>query len=216
MLVQEFISSGSLPDNVLETELLKTFWDLPCDPYMRGGDNYRYRAFGRGVLERGGIDWVNDTNFFQSEDLNSYQGGVGRHFAPLSKVVKQCIPCLISYMPEVKRLIGECKCDLGCHQIRITSSTNKIGKPAPEGFHKDGFDYVAIVSVDKNNLCGGVTLVKDEEGGELVYESELEQRSYVFLDDRRCLHYTSPVVGKVPGVGYRDVFVFTFLLKDVD
>lgn len=95
------------------------------------------------------------------------------------------------------------------HQFRI-DTTDGIGRPTPEGAHRDGVDYVAILFVGRANIKGGESRVFDA-GGPFGQRFTLSQPwTLVLLDDERIVHETTPVqpTGDVPG--YRDTLVLTF------
>ncbi len=44
--------------------------------------------------------------------------------------------------------------EMGIHQIRVVASKDEQGEPAPEGIHKDGFDYVGIFCINRDGISG--------------------------------------------------------------
>ena len=53
-------------------------------------------------------------------------------------VASNIIPTLAAQLPGDEFTIG-------VHQIRIIANDDDMGKPAPEGIHRDGFDFVAVI-----------------------------------------------------------------------
>src|SRR3546814_3467424 len=49
------------------------------------------------------------------------------------------------------------------HQFRIDTSDG-IGRPTPEGAHRDGVDFVAVLLVDRSGIRGAETRVFDANG----------------------------------------------------
>lgn len=194
----------------LPETLFASFESLNQDRYMKPGDTYRYRAYSQGQLVGNEIYWYEDCKFIQPPELNAYMGGVNRVFDPLSYLTRSAVQQLIASMPCFEST-GQQKLELGCHQIRITVSEETIGRPAPEGFHRDGFDHVLIVSIAAKNIYGGLTILRaaEEPNSEEIFSSELEPGSALLLDDATVEHYTTPITHKIPGDGFRDVIVIT-------
>lgn len=198
------------PEVFFRPSLLMSFDKLKKDAYMKSGDDYRYRAFAQGTYKGGGVKWAENTEFTQPKSLNTYMGGVERRFDPVESSILGDLAELVSYLigPDTS-YPGELK--IGCHQIRIKVSADMIGKPAPEGFHQDGFDYICLVCVNAINICGGLTLLRTATAVKKEIASVvLEARQGLFIDDRNLEHYTTPISHRIPGDGYRDVLVFTF------
>ena len=93
------------------------------------------------------------------------------------------------------------------HQFRIDTASG-IGRPTPEGAHRDGVDFIAIVLVDRRSVIGGETRVfrlGSAHGERFTLE---EPWSALLLDDTRVVHETSPIQS-AGEVGWRDTLVLT-------
>ena len=109
------------------------------------------------------------------------------------------------------------KFTIGVHQIRIVANDDDMGKPAPEGIHRDGFDFVAVVAVARTNVNGGVTMLVDlDDYNKALFEDTLESGEAIVFDDRIVAHYTTPITPRYPGAASRDVFVVTFSIAQAD
>lgn len=97
---------------------------------------------------------------------------------------------------------------MGCHQIRVTADGESPGFPAPEGFHRDGFEYVAVTCVALRNVSGGHSLVR--AGDEVIFDRPMAPGETLLLNDREVTHYVSPIMPRSPGRAVRDVMVVTF------
>jgi len=86
-------------------------------------------------------------------------GGVIRHFEPLIMESKHYIESIVHRLIKSAK-IPQDDYEIGCHQIRISAENDFNGYPAPEGFHRDGFDYIAIHCVSLNNVNGAISLVR--------------------------------------------------------
>ena len=84
--------------------------------------------------------------------MNRFAGGKLRKFANLDKttiekVIKLIEKNIIKYLDTKKNY------NLGIHFLRIKCGNNFVGYPVPEGWHKDGFDFVIILNVIWNILA---------------------------------------------------------------
>ena len=94
------------------------------------------------------------------------------------------------------------------HQFRIDTAEG-IGRPTPEGAHRDGVDYVAVILVGRNNVRGGETRVFEAQGTAGVRFTMQEPWTTLLLDDARVIHETTPIQADGPG-GVRDTLVITY------
>jgi hypothetical protein len=94
------------------------------------------------------------------------------------------------------------------HQFRIDTADG-IGRPTPEGAHRDGVDFVAVVLVARRQVRGGETRVFDAAGASGVRFTMREPWSMLLMDDARVVHETTPIQphGKE---GTRDTLVITY------
>lgn len=97
------------------------------------------------------------------------------------------------------------------HQFRIEPAKGEIGKPTPEGMHRDGVDWVFVGLIARTGVAGGVTGIGDAEGRALGAFTLTQPLDAVFLDDRRVRHGVTPIEVVAPErPAYRDVLVLTF------
>jgi hypothetical protein len=94
------------------------------------------------------------------------------------------------------------------HQFRIDTEGG-IGRPTPEGAHRDGVDLVAVFLVARDNIKGGETRVFEAEGPSGQRFTLTEPWSLLLLDDERVIHETTPIQ-PVDGHWYRDTLVLTY------
>lgn len=96
------------------------------------------------------------------------------------------------------------------HPFRINTEGG-IGRPTPEGAHRDGVDLVAVLLVDRHNIKGGETRVFDARGPQGVRFTLTEAFSALLLDDERVIHETTPIQplnARQPS--WRDTLVLTY------
>jgi hypothetical protein len=97
------------------------------------------------------------------------------------------------------------------HQFRIEANEGAIGRPTPEGVHRDGVDGAFVMLVNRENVSSGVTQIFDAHGARLGDFTLKDAGDAVFLDDARVFHGVTPIApldSQKPAI--RDVLVITF------
>jgi hypothetical protein len=96
------------------------------------------------------------------------------------------------------------------HSFRIDTSDG-LGRPTPEGAHRDGVDFVAVVFVGRRGVRGGETRIFEADGP-LGVRFTLEQPwTTLLLDDPRVVHESTPIQPLDPAIkGWRDTLVLTY------
>ena len=98
---------------------------------------------------------------------------------------------------------------LEMHQFRIEARPGEVGQPTPEGAHRDGVNFVAVVLVDRQGVRGGETRVFEAEGPHGVRFTLDEPWSALLLDDPRVIHESTPIQPDGDR-GWRDTLVLTY------
>ena len=192
-------------------EVLESFSHLPDDEFLQGDFAFRKRAYSRGALSGNGVTWAPGTDFFQARAINEYAGGVKRAFAPAGTAIREHI-CQVLQTPFYANGLGDACYDFGLHQIRIICDDTHDGHPVPEGYHQDGFDFVAIHNFCRANITGGSSYLRigSKEGDPHALEHDLKSGEILLFNDRRLFHYAAPITNIEPGPGFRDICVLTF------
>jgi hypothetical protein len=94
------------------------------------------------------------------------------------------------------------------HPFRIDTSDG-IGRPTPEGAHRDGVDYVAVILVDRVGVKGGETRIFEAQGSIGLRFTLQDSWSALILNDAKMIHETTPIQ-PIATSGYRDTLVLTF------
>ena len=137
-------------------------------------------------------------------------GGMQRLFEPMPPALLQqaAWPQLLCWLGRVcSNLKGTQPWYVEAHQFRI-DTTDGIGRPTPEGAHRDGVDLVAVFLVERRGVKGGETRVFDAQGPNGQRFTLSEPWSLLLLDDARVIHETTPIQ-PVTAPAYRDTLVVT-------
>ena len=190
---------------------LRAAWDdLPPDQYLKDGGKYRRRRHSCFVVEGAQLTQVEHRAHWQPLAYNALHGGMHRWFEPIrpDTVAQPAWHSLLLWLGRVaSALRGVQPWFVEAHQFRI-DTTDGIGRPTPEGAHRDGVDLVAVFLVDRQGIKGGETRVFDATGPAGVRFTLAEPWSLLLLDDARVVHETTPIQPLDAG-GHRDTLVLT-------
>jgi len=196
-------------------DALKDSWNrLPPDRWLRDGGSYRHRRHDSYVVTTGadaGLRLVQHRAHWQPVEYNALHGGLERWFEPVEDAVRTspAWPALIEGLARVFGAITDtARWFVEAHQFRIDTADG-IGRPTPEGAHRDGVDFVAVILVDRRSVRGGETRVFDAQGPAGVRFVIEEPWSALLLDDARVIHETTPIQPAGES-GWRDTLVLTY------
>jgi hypothetical protein len=191
------------------------FWDaLPPDAHLRDAGRYRRRRHGSFIIDGTELSAVPPRAHWQPVEYNALHGGIERWFEPLpaalttdaawSKLLGALGACA-SALRGARRWFVE------AHAFRIETGAEGIGRPTPEGAHRDGVDMVAVILVARRNVKGGETRVFDARGPQGLRFTLAEAWSVLLLDDERVIHETTPIQPLDPALpAQRDTLVLTY------
>lgn len=193
--------------------------DLPADPYLLDGGHYRRRRHGSFMLEHADdpisahLRSVPQRPHWQPKTYNALHGGLFRHFAPLSTELSAA-PAFVQLLQGLGRLFASARSThtwfIEAHQFRIDTHEG-IGRPTPEGAHRDGVDFIAVLMIARHQIIGGETRVFEAEGMRGVRFTLEEPCSALLMDDTRVIHESTPIQpADKPDAGWRDTLVLTF------
>lgn len=189
----------------------RPLWDdLPPDAYLRDGGRYRRRRHACFVVEGAAVTLAPHRPHWQPVEYNALHGGMQRHFDPMSAalVAQPVWRHLLAWLGQVcSQLKGAQPWYTEAHQFRI-DTTDGIGRPTPEGAHRDGVDLVAVFLVAREGVKGGETRVFDATGPNGQRFTLSEPWSLLLLDDPRVIHESTPIQPVADG-GHRDTLVVT-------
>ena len=192
--------------------MVKSYFNLPLDNYLGEGQIFRERGFSKVLFSGTKPNVVGETNFFQDEEINRYAGGIDRKYDLVEPTV--CQDFIDLYRNYIGPVFYNPNCEVGFHQIRVLCDDSFVGHPVPEGWHTDGFDFVAMTCVAASNFTGGTSRIRSNLGSDHDFFSKILQPSEMLIfNDRRYFHHTDPITNQVAGkIGYRDILVITILM----
>jgi len=185
--------------------------DLQPDRYLKDGGNYRKRRHSCFVVEGDSVLQAPHRAHWQSLDYNALHGGMQRWFEPITAAVIDApvwTHLLRGLAKQFSQLRSEPRWYVEAHQFRIDTSDG-IGRPTPEGAHRDGVDFVAVFMVDRDGIKGGETRVFEADGPNGQRFTLTAPWSLLLLDDARVIHESTPIQ-PLAGAGHRDTLVLTY------
>jgi len=191
--------------------LVPSWDDLPTDQYLKDGGHYRRRRHACCVVDGGAVRPVAHRAHWQPLEYNALHGGMRRWFEPvLADTLAQPAwnPLLQALAALCSQLKGQQPWFVEAHQFRI-DTTDGIGRPTPEGAHRDGVDLVAVFLVARQGIKGGETRVFDATGPNGQRFTLSEPWSVLLLDDARVIHESTPIQPIDAAGGHRDTLVVT-------
>ena len=195
-----------------ELASLTPSWNsLPLDNYLRDGGRYRRRRHSCFIVDGQRVEAVAHRAHWQPIEYNALHGGLERWFEPmLDEVVQQpaWLRLLSALALPFATLRGEKRWFVEAHQFRI-DTTDGIGRPTPEGAHRDGVDFVAVLMIERFGIKGGETRVFEADGPNGLRFTMTEPWTTLLLDDSRVVHESTPIQPTAEG-GHRDTLVLTF------
>jgi hypothetical protein len=201
-----------LQQPLAELLALHQFWDqLPPDQHLKDGGRYRRRRHSCWVLEADAARQVPHRAHWQSLDYNALHGGIERWFDPIEPAMASA-PAWINLLQHLAGLAdtlrGPQAWSAEAHPFRI-DTTDGIGRPTPEGAHRDGVDLVAVMLLDRHGVKGGETRVFQADSPQGQRFTLTEPGSLLLLDDQRVIHEATPIQPLGKGPAYRDTLVIT-------
>ena len=193
--------------------------DLELDPYMADGGRYRKRRHAvfqtgpAGAIQRGPRQ-----PHYQSVEYNPLNGGIARWFEPVAPDVgsgptmRTILECCRSFFSAAAPDVSVWHIEV--HQFRIEARLGELGRPTPEGLHRDGVDYVLVLLIQRRNIASGTTMIYGKEGRELGSFTLTNPFDAALVDDTRVFHGVTPVRALDPSLpAHRDVLVVTFAAR---
>ena len=224
LLPPDFAASLQLPTpQWIEgwNQLTGSWGRLPPDAHLKDGGHYRRRRHACFIQEfpSGALTQTPHRAHWQPTDYNALHGGFERWFDPVEPAVAQA-PAWIALLSSLGSLFAQVRpvprWYVEAHQFRIDTAGG-VGRPTPEGAHRDGVDFVVVLMVARRGVKGGETRVFDAHGPDGVRFLMQEPLTALLLDDERVIHETTPIFpadgqeeDKEGQGGLRDTLVLTY------
>ncbi|WP_298923475.1 2OG-Fe dioxygenase family protein [uncultured Ramlibacter sp.] len=194
---------------------LEPLWhELPPDTYLKDGGRYRRRRHSCFIADGAQLADAPQRPHWQPVEYNALHGGMERWFEPMQSQATAA-PAWRQLMLALARVSSALKGPqpwfVEAHQFRI-DTTDGIGRPTPEGAHRDGVDLVAVFLVGREGIKGGETRVFEADGPAGQRFTLTEPWSLLLLDDERVIHESTPIQ-PLAEAGHRDTLVVTCRAK---
>jgi hypothetical protein len=199
---------------LVELTALATSWQrLAPDAYLKDGGKYRKRRHASYLVDSAGVHRVPHRAHWQPLEYNALHGGMQRWFEPVEPATHTAAwSALLRWMASLaSQLRSPQPWYAEAHQFRIDTEGG-IGRPTPEGAHRDGVDLVAVFLVAREGVKGGETRVFEADGPSGQRFTLTEPWSVLLLDDARVVHETTPIQPTASDA-YRDTLVITLRAK---
>ncbi|MER5954967.1 2OG-Fe dioxygenase family protein [Streptomyces sp. NPDC001893] len=210
------------PDCARAFEEFRAAWeDLPADSYLPAGGAYRRRRHSKFLLSPRGLVRLLGAGYHQSAEANPLIGGKVREFAPFREheADNRFFRALVHHNAAT---FDQCArqappfWEVDAHLIRVTATADTQGRPSPEGRHRDGFDYITLHHVGRENVTGGrTTLYAGADGPPIAATTFCSPLDSLYADDARILHDVTPVSVAAPAAyGHRDMLLMSFKARE--
>lgn len=187
-------------------------WDhLELDNYLKDGGRYRRRRHSCFIQDEAKLTQSPHRAHWQPLEYNALHGGMHRLFEPVQPETA-ADPAWRGLLSSIAAICsgvrGKQSWYIEAHQFRI-DTTDGIGRPTPEGAHRDGVDYVAVLLIGRHGIKGGETRIFEAAGPNGKRFTMTEPWTMLLLDDATVIHESTPIQ-PVDRHGHRDTLVLTF------
>jgi len=195
-----------------ELQALAPSWDhLELDNYLKDGGRYRRRRHSCFVDSGDALTQTAHRAHWQPVEYNALHGGMHRLFEPVedATIAQPAWQRLLRALGAVcSRVKGAQPWYVEAHQFRIDTADG-IGRPTPEGAHRDGVDFVAVILIGRAGIKGGETRVFEANGPRGQRFTMTEPWTMLLLDDAAVIHESTPIQ-PLEEHGHRDTLVLTW------
>jgi hypothetical protein len=178
-------------------QFLPEWQELPVDPYFLGSTPTRFRRHAQFDFDAdsNSLAWRQINGYFQPIEFNPVFGGMVRHFAPFEPTPARDLMARSLISLAAKRVFGlSGQWFINMHLVRVVSEPGIEAWPAPEGPHRDGYEFIEIHFVEKDNEIGGRNRILNDEHEELASLTLQDPLDTLYMDDRRYVHDVTPIV----------------------
>ena len=197
-----------------DLDALAPGWDrLVLDNYLKDGGHYRRRRHSCFIDDgaQPALTQAPHRAHWQPVQYNALHGGMHRLFEPIepATIAQPAWNALLRALGQVCSSVrGKQRWFVEAHQFRI-DTLGGIGRPTPEGAHRDGVDFVAVLLVGRSNIKGGETRIFEAAGHGGKRFTMFEPWTMLLLDDAAVIHESTPIQPTGEN-GHRDTLVLTW------
>ncbi|MDI9333689.1 MAG: 2OG-Fe dioxygenase family protein [Cytophagales bacterium] len=203
--------------NCVQDELtpMQASWEaMPVDQYLKDGGRYRRRRHSSFTFENDALTLAPHRAHWQPLTYNALHGGMTRWFEPMPAHIL-ALPAWQKLLTAFAKTANQLNAAFSvgaqyieAHSFRIEAVEGGLGRPTPEGAHRDGVDLVGVFMVNRHNIKGGETRVFDARSSSGERFTLQEPWSLLLLDDAKVIHETTPIQ-PLATFGFRDTLVLT-------
>ena len=173
---------------------------MPEDPHLFKGEGERSRRYARLLIDpiEQTLKIFEHDLFFQAKKFDQLYGDIHRSFAPLEPedYLNDFFQMLVidSYraLPLSEKLMKE-PFEVSVHMLRIEATLKSgIGRPAPEGIHRDGYHFGSIHLMLRENIKGAENHVYDLSKNRIDQVTLEQPMDSIYFDDAAIFHGVSP------------------------
>ncbi len=190
--------------------------DLGPDLYMADGGRYRRRRHAAFALKAGRFTRKPHQPHYQSRDYNALNGDVQRWFDPVLPEVAEgaAMQAILAFCAKNFAPSGGGH-HVEIHQFRIEAKPETVGRPTPEGMHRDGVDHVLVMLIERRNVAQGITRIGAPDGMPLGEFTLVQPGDTMLIDDHLIFHGVTEIEPIDPAKpAWRDALVVTFAKTD--
>lgn len=201
-----YLELGQLSEKSVES-LETSFDSLPKSNYLDGA--YRLRRFSHFSYIQNKLTLLPTKAFSQNADINEFQGNVAREYQDIepSVVSSSGFDEMFSSFKKMANIADETPIEV--HQMRILGKKDIAVETAPEGVHQDGFNFLAVFVIDRNNIAGGEICVHPAKEQAPIFKHAFDHGEFVVLNDKRFWHSAAALQAVNDDAAHMDVFVLT-------
>jgi hypothetical protein len=215
--VQGVDAAGALElgsaDSADTATFLASWQRLELDMFLADGGKYRLRRHDSLIqtFDPPALSPVPYRPHWQPKQYNTLHGGIFRTFAQIEPAVLggATMHRIITALGALfAALMPTPRWHVEAHQFRLDARSGQA-LPTPEGAHRDGVDYVALVMIERGEVTGALTTIYNTHGQEIGRTTLSTRWSLMLLDDARVTHATTAIAAS-GARAWRDTLVVTY------
>ncbi len=192
---------------------------MPVDPHLFSGEGERRRRYGRFLIDpiKKELKVFKHDSFFQEKKFDDLYGDIHREFAPMQPVdyenpffQKLVLESYKSFPIQSQHLHEPY--EVSAHMIRIEATPgSQMGRPAPEGIHRDGYHFGSIHLMTRSNVSGAINNFYDLDKNLIDQKLLEEPMDSIFFNDAAIFHAVSPFEQANPNLkATRDMLILLY------